>query len=166
MRWSKREPHCNLAMGKSKKNDRWRPRRDPTNGRPPKPPADAETAALRDQKILPVIAALAGPDPKKRSEAAAAIADLIEDQRCRKLLLKEQVVRVIMEQTIRDANLEVRAAGWGVLRNLILEEGVDFRIHLFRQDILTPVEAVIRNVRSPCSVYSWIVQPLIDCVRL
>lgn len=133
-------------MAKSKKTDRPRQRKDPTACRSPKPPADAKTAALRDQKILPVIAALASPEPKKRSEAAIAIANLIEDQRCRKLLLKEQVVRVIMEQTITDSNLEVMAAGWGVLRNLILEEGDDFRIYLFRQDILTPVEAVIRYV--------------------
>lgn len=136
-------------MARSKKNDRPRQRKDPTGGRPAKPPADVETAALRDQKILPVIAALASPEAKKRSEAAVAIANLIEDQRCRKLLLKEQLVRVIMEQTVTDSNLEVMAAGWGVLRNLSLEEEEDFRIHLFRQDILTPVEAVIRNVSSP-----------------
>jgi len=152
-------------MAKTKRNDRPRHRKDPTSGRPPKPPADAETAALRDQKILPIIAALASPEPKKRSEAAVAVANLIEDQRCRKLLLKEQLVRVIMEQTITDSNLEVMAAGWGVLRNLILEEGDDFRIHLFRQDILTPVDAVIRNVCSSNSVYVYIVQRLIDVVR-
>ena len=138
-------------MAKSQKGDRPRQRKDPTSGRPAKPPADAETAALRDQKILPVIAALAGPEAKKRSEAAVAVANLIEDPRCRKLLLKEQVVRVIMEQTVTDSNLEVMAAGWGVLRNLLLEEGDNFGVHLFRQDILTPIEAVIRNV---CSLYS------------
>lgn len=133
-------------MGKSKRRDRPRRRQDPTTGRPPKPPADPETAALRDQKILPVIAALAGPEPKKRSEAAIAIANLIEDQKCRKLLLKEQIVGVVMEQTITDSNMEVVAAGWGVLRNLALEEGPDFGLHLYRQDILTPVEAAVQNV--------------------
>ncbi|KAI9845062.1 MAG: hypothetical protein M1830_007567 [Pleopsidium flavum] len=136
-------------MGKSRKRDRPKQRQDLTIGRPPKPPADPETAALRDQKILPVIAALAGPESKKRSEAAIAIANLIEDQRCRKLLLKEQIVRVIMEQTITDSNLEVVVAGWGVLRNLALEEGPDFGLHLYRQDILTPVEAAVRNVCGP-----------------
>jgi len=157
-----------LAMPKSKKNDRPRRRRDPTIGRSPKPVADAKTAALRDEKILPVIAALASSEPKKRSEAAMAIANLIDDQRCRELLLKEQLVRVIMEQIITDSNLEVMAAGWGVLRNLVLEEGDDLRIHLFRLDILTPVEAVTRYVCSPHSdsVYVCIVRRLIDVVRL
>ncbi len=142
-------------MGKTKRNDRPRQRQTPTSGRPSKVPTDPETLALREQKILPVLASLAGPDPKKRAEAAIAIANLIEDRRCRKLLLKEQIVRVIMERTITDSNLEVEAGGWGVLHNLALEEGDDFRIHLFRQDILTPVGAAIGSVcKSFCNARS------------
>ncbi|KAH0547639.1 hypothetical protein FGG08_000128 [Glutinoglossum americanum] len=135
-------------MGKSKRKGRPKPRTDPTIGRPAKSPSDPETAAIRDQKILPVLSQLSSPNSKSRSTAASAIANLIEDQECRKLLLKDQVVRLIMEQTLTDSEIEVVVAGWGVLRNLALEEDWTFGIHLYRQDILTPLEAAIKNVVS------------------
>jgi hypothetical protein len=135
-------------MGKSKRKGKPKRRSDPTIGRPAKNPSDSESAAIRDKKILPVLSQLSSPDPKSRSTAASAITNLIEDQKCRKLLLKEQLVRLIMEQTLTDSEMEVVVAGWGVLRNLALEEDWSFGIHLYRQDILTPVEAAIKNVNG------------------
>ncbi|KAI9774003.1 MAG: hypothetical protein M1839_001955 [Geoglossum umbratile] len=135
-------------MGKSKRRDRPKPRRGPTTGRPVKAPSDPEAAAVRDQKILPVLSQLSNPDSKSRSTAASAIANLVENQKCRKLLLREQVVRLIIEQTLTDSEMEVVVAGWGVIRNLAVEEDRSFGIHLYRQDILTPVEVAIKSVVS------------------
>merc|ERR1712225_141124 len=94
--------------------------------------ADPELAAIRDQRILPVLKDLQSPDLKTRSAAARAITNLVEDQKSRKLLLREQIVRVLFEQTLTDSSLETRTDGWGILRNLTVEEEPDFCIHLYR----------------------------------
>lgn len=131
-------------MGKSNKA-KTMDRSNPI-AKPVKPPADPELAAIREKQILPVIKDLTSPETSKRSSAAIAIANLIEDTKCRKLLLREQVVRILLEQTITDSSLESKSAGWGILRNLALEEEADFCIHLYRQDILTPVTSIIQMV--------------------
>ena len=132
-------------MGKSKPRNRNKNRVNPA-GKPVKPPSDPELAAIREQRILPVLKDLQSADLKTRSTAATAITNIIEDPKCRKLLLREQVVRILFEQTLTDSSLETRAAGWGILRSLALEEEADFCIHLYRQDILTAIEGVVRSV--------------------
>lgn len=135
-------------MGKSKPRNRVKRRDDPT-GKTTKPPSDPELAAIREKQILPVLQALQGSEYKTRSSAVTAILNLIEDTKCRKLLLREQVVRILFEQTLTDSNLETRAAGWGILRNLALEEEADFCIYLYRQDVLTAIDGVIKTVCVP-----------------
>ena len=142
-------------MGKSRRNRGGvAHRRDPL-AKQVKPPSDPELAALRESKILPVISDLNKADPKARSAAATAIANLIQDTKCRKLLLREQVVRTVLTQTLTDAALESRAAGWGILQVLAQEEEADFCVHLFRQDILTAIEFAAKTVSplviSPCA---------------
>jgi hypothetical protein len=132
-------------MGKSNPRSRNKNRANPA-GKPIKPPSDPELAAIREQRILPVLKDLQGADLKARSTAVVAITNIIEDPKCRKLLLREQIVRILFEQTLTDSNLETRTAGWGILRNLALEEDADFCIHLYRQDILTAIEGVLRMV--------------------
>ncbi|KZF23135.1 hypothetical protein L228DRAFT_245862 [Xylona heveae TC161] len=133
-------------MGKARRSQKPKDRRGPTSGRPLKPLADPESVKLRDQEILPAVSALASTQPHDRVTAATVICNLIENEKCRKLLLREQLVRLVMEQTINDADLSVITAGWGVLRNLALAESWDFGIHLYRQDILTPLQAAIKKV--------------------
>ena len=133
-------------MAKSKPRNRNKNRSDPT-AKQVKPPSDPELAALREKSILPVIKDLQSAELKTRSAAARAITNLIEDTKTRKLLLREQIVRILLEQTLTDSSLETSTDGWGILRNLALEEESDFCIHLFRQDILTTIEGVIRTVR-------------------
>ncbi|KAE8447655.1 hypothetical protein EG329_010461 [Mollisiaceae sp. DMI_Dod_QoI] len=132
-------------MGKSKPRFRAKNRVDPTS-KPIKPPADPELAAIREQRILPVLQDLQCSDLKKRSEAARAITNLIEDTKSRKLLLREQIVRILFEHTLTDSNLETRTDGWGILRNLALEEQSDFCTHLYRQDVLTAITGVINTI--------------------
>ncbi|KAG9234610.1 hypothetical protein BJ875DRAFT_7571 [Amylocarpus encephaloides] len=132
-------------MGKSKPRHRQRDRQDPTS-KPTKPPADPELAAIREQQILPVLKGLTSSELQTRSNAANAIANLIGDAKSRKLLLREHIVKILFEQTLTDSSLETRASGWGILRNLALEEEADFCIHLFRQDVLTAIEGTLQTV--------------------
>jgi hypothetical protein len=134
-------------MGKSKPGNRAKDRDNPT-AKPIKPPSDPELAAIREQRILPILRDLQSVSVEKRSSAAKAIANIIEDTKCRKLLLREQIVPILFEQTLTDSNLETRTAGWGILRNLVLEEEADFCIHLYRQDVLTAIEGVARSVSA------------------
>ena len=106
-------------MGKSRRNRAKASghRKDPL-GKPVKPPSDPELAALRETKILPVLQDLHSAEPKSRSAAATAISSIIHDSRCRKLLLREQIVHIVLTQTLTDTALESRAAGWTILRVL------------------------------------------------
>lgn len=131
-------------MGKSKPRIRQKNRADPTGK--PKPPSDPELASIRENRILPVLKDLQSPELKTRSAAAIAIANLIEDTKCRKLLLREQIVKILFEQTLTDSSLDTRTAGWGILRNLAVEEEADFCIHLYRQDVLTGIQGVVKTV--------------------
>ncbi|KAM0563481.1 hypothetical protein ACHAPJ_001202 [Fusarium lateritium] len=132
-------------MGKSRRNRGSAARKDPIT-KTVKPPTDPELAALRESKILPVINDLKSADPKSRSAAAAAVSNIIQDEKCRKLLLREQIVHTILTQTLTDAALESRAAGWGILQVLAQEEEPDFCIHLYRVDILTAIEFAVKSV--------------------
>ncbi|KAN0096095.1 hypothetical protein V8E51_014900 [Hyaloscypha variabilis] len=132
-------------MGKSKSKYREKYRSNPT-ARAVKPPSDPELAALRDKQILPVIKDLQSADVKTRSSAARAITNLIESHNTRKLLLREQIVKILLEQTLTDSNLETRVDGWGILRNLALAEDTDFCVHLFRRDILTAIDGGSKSI--------------------
>ncbi|OAQ98999.1 hypothetical protein LLEC1_02642 [Akanthomyces lecanii] len=131
-------------MGKSRRN-RAGARKDPL-AKPIKPPSDPELAALREAKVLPAIKDLKSTDTKKRTAAASAISNIIQDTKCRKLLLREQIVHTILNETITDTALESRAAGWGILQVLAQEEDADFCIHLFRSDVLTAIEYASKNI--------------------
>ncbi|PFH58385.1 hypothetical protein XA68_13726 [Ophiocordyceps unilateralis] len=120
-----------------------RHRRDPV-ARPVKPPSDPRLSALREAKVLPAVKQLSSADTRARSAAAAAVATLAQDPECRQLLLREHIVHTLLTQTLTDAALESRAAGWGILQLLAQEEGHDFCVHLFRQDILTSMDHAAR----------------------
>lgn len=132
-------------MGKSKPRNRAKNRSNPAI-REIKPPTDPELAALREKHILPVLKELQSSELKTRSAAARAITNLIEDNKTRKLLLRDQIVKILLEQTLTDLSLETRVDGWGILRNLVLEEDRDFCIHLSRRDILTAIEGAGKSV--------------------
>ncbi|KAF4587390.1 ARM-like repeat-containing protein [Ophiocordyceps camponoti-floridani] len=128
-----------------------RHRRDPVS-RPVKPPSDPRLAALREAKVLPAVQHLSSADTRARSAAAAAVAALVQDGECRKLLLREHIVHTLLTQTLTDAALESRSAGWGILQVLAQKEDDGFCIHLFRQDVITSMDhaarATIRKLQS------------------
>ncbi|KAF8463513.1 hypothetical protein BDZ91DRAFT_731776 [Kalaharituber pfeilii] len=108
-------------------------------------------AAIREAKILPVVKNISSLEANERIEAVTAVAHLVEDQTCRKLLLKERIVTVLMEQALNDSAPEVIVKGWGALRNLAVEEGYDVCIHMYRKDILTPISAAIDKIHKTIS---------------
>ncbi|RDA96129.1 hypothetical protein CP533_1759 [Ophiocordyceps camponoti-saundersi (nom. inval.)] len=120
-----------------------RHRRDPIT-RVVKPPSDPRLAALRQEKVLPAVKDLSSADGKTRSAAAAAVANLAQDPDCRQLLLREQIVHTLLTQSLTDNALESRAAAWGILQLLAQEEGHDFCVHLYRQDILTSMDHAVK----------------------
>ncbi|ERS99916.1 armadillo repeat protein [Sporothrix schenckii 1099-18] len=143
-------------MGKSRRN-RSGPagrRPDPMSGGGPrapkavKEPSDPALAALRTAKILPVLGDLRSANPATRTAAAGAIANIVEDARCRKLLLREQVVHLVLSETLADASVESRAAGWAVLNVLAQHEAADFCVHLYRSDVLTPAAHALGQIRT------------------
>lgn len=138
-------------MGKSRRNRASAAKRRDPLSKPVKPPSDPELAALREQKILPIVKDLQSPEPKLRSSAASAISNIIQDARCRKLLLREHIVHIVLTQTLTDSALESRAAGWGILQVLVQEEEPDFCVHLFRSDIVTAMEFACKTVSGHSS---------------
>ncbi|KKY38552.1 putative arm-like repeat-containing protein [Diaporthe ampelina] len=135
-------------MGKSRRNRAHAHRADPISAaiKPVKAPTDPELAALREKRILPVIKDLRSVDPRARSAAAGAVANIVQDAKCRKLLLREQIVPIVLTETLTDASLDSRAAGWEILRVIASEEESDFCVHLFRLDALTAIEHAGKNI--------------------
>ncbi|OAA65969.1 armadillo repeat protein [Niveomyces insectorum RCEF 264] len=136
-------------MGKSRRSRSGAARRaDPVGNRPRpvKALADPELAAIRTDKILPVVQDLRSADPKVRTTAAGAIANIVEDAKCRKLLLREQIVHTVLGETLADAHIESRAAGWEVLNVLAQHEESDFCVHLYRSDVLTPAAHALAQI--------------------
>lgn len=131
-----------LKMGSKPRNRNNRNRANSAG----KPPSDPELAAIREQRILPVVRDLQSEDVNKRIKAGSVITNLIEDPKCRKLLLREQIVKILFGQTLGDSNLTAKTAGWGILRHLALQEEADFCVHLYRQNVLTLIEGIVRDV--------------------
>jgi hypothetical protein len=134
-------------MGKSGRNRNRGPRADPI-AKPVKPLSDPELISLRESRILPVVKDLQSSDIKSRTAAAGAIANIVQDAKCRKLLLREQIVHIVLTETLTDSSIESRTAGWNILNVLAQEEESDFLVHLFRLDILTAMEYAGKTVRS------------------
>ncbi|KAG8167131.1 hypothetical protein KVR01_002820 [Diaporthe batatas] len=148
-------------MGKSRRNRAHAHRADPISAaiKPVKAPTDPELAALREKRILPVINDLRSVDPNARSAAAGAVANIVQDAKCRKLLLREQIVPIVLTETLTDASLDSRAAGWEILRVIASEEESDFCVHLFRLDVLSAIEHAGKNVVQTVGEPSFVKTP-------
>ena len=134
-------------MAKSRRVKANASRSDPIK-KPVKPPSDPELAALRESKILPVLKELRSPEGKSRTAAASAIANIVTDTKCRKLLLREQIVHTVLTETLTDNSIDGRVAGWEILRVLAQEEEADFCVHLYRSDVLTAIQHAAKSVSA------------------
>ncbi|KAK9434128.1 hypothetical protein V1505DRAFT_320214 [Lipomyces doorenjongii] len=100
------------------------------------------------EQAVPLIKKLSSVDPKDRVLAASAIANLIENPVIRRALLKEKLVQTILEQSLTDSSEEVIVEGFGVLRNLALEDGYDICVFLWRKDILAIVLSCLGKIQT------------------
>ena len=77
-------------MGKARRSRGRENRSDPI-AKPVKPLSDPELIKLRETTVLPVLKDLQSPDPKSRTAAAGAVANIVQDAKVRRLLRREQV---------------------------------------------------------------------------
>ncbi|KAF3904154.1 hypothetical protein AA313_de0205323 [Arthrobotrys entomopaga] len=106
----------------------------------------AETEIIRDQKISPIITGIQSATPAERAQHLVAATSIVEDPSCRKLLLREHIVRLVMERSLCDSAQEVVAAAWAFLNTLVLHEGYDVAVHLYRKGILKHVDGIIESI--------------------
>lgn len=101
---------------------------------------------IRLQKIVPVMEQLVSSDMTDRSMAISAINVMCEDPKLRTLLLKEKLLKVVLESSIKDDNEEIVSESYGLLRNLCIEEGYDVAVFLWRQNILSAIEDSLNKI--------------------
>lgn len=134
-------------MGKLKKSRRNQNRTNPlARGRKPSNETKAEESARR--RALPLIEKLTSTSANDRAMALAAITVLCEDENTRKVLLKERIISIIMEQCLTDSDDEIVVEAFGVLRNIAVEEGYDVIQHIWRQNVWTAIEAALVKIQK------------------
>jgi hypothetical protein len=151
-------------MGKAKKNNKTNAARklaDPTAGRKtqPKIQQTPETEALRTSKIVPVMKQLASGSAAERAEALAAANDLLHDDTCRFLLLKERVVQKLLEDLVVDPAEEVMVLAWTGLRTIAEKEGYDQTVNMFRRDIISHITRALGKVGVLEAEAGWCCTP-------
>ncbi|KAK6508171.1 hypothetical protein TWF506_010272 [Arthrobotrys conoides] len=111
----------------------------------------AEAEILRDQKILPIISGIQAGSPAEKTQHLVAACSIIEDSICRKLLLKQHIIQTVLEKVLADSSQEVVTAGWALLNKIVLYEGYDISLHLYRKGIFSQIIRAIMTIRSGIS---------------
>ncbi|KAA8915278.1 hypothetical protein TRICI_002635 [Trichomonascus ciferrii] len=114
-----------------------------------------EDVEAHKKTIIPLIEKLCSGKSDDRSMAISAITALSEDEKMRKVMLKEKLVHTVMKQSLSDESEEVVSEAYGLLRNLVVEEGYDIAVFLNRQDILTPIEAKLVKLKEVIDANDW-----------
>lgn len=133
-------------MGKSKKTKQRK------NNLLKRPSKDEEREKVREQqrqeKVLPVIQNLKSVNFRDRIIAISALNSMIDEPQLRKTLLKEKLLQIVLSHTLSDQSQEIVAEGFGLLRNVILEEGRDPAVYLFRQNILHTISSTMEKLKN------------------
>ncbi|RKF65399.1 putative ARM-like repeat-containing protein [Golovinomyces cichoracearum] len=109
-----------------------------------KPLSDPELVKIREEKIFPAIKDLQSPDLAARSSAVGSILKLVTDVKSSKLFLREQIVKILLDQTLKHSDLETKADGWCILKSIAQEEDTDFCVHLSRMGILETIDPTLK----------------------
>jgi hypothetical protein len=135
------------AAKKVKKSDA-RKAADPVGARPKKPAFQAtpQTDALHKSKILPTVKSLAAASATDRASALLTCTELLRDDTCRFLLLKERIVAKLMEDLVHDSSEDVVVLAWSALCRIAREEGYDQSVYMFRRDILSRIKTLLEKV--------------------
>ncbi|EGW33883.1 uncharacterized protein SPAPADRAFT_59265 [Spathaspora passalidarum NRRL Y-27907] len=140
-------------MGKLKRNKKnARARLNPIAG-PSTHDAKKDESTIQS-KIVPLINKLSSTVANDKSMALGAITVLAEDERMRRLLLKEKLVPILMEKCLTDSNDEITVESFGLLRNLCIEQGYDVIAYIWRSNIWTTIEASLEKINTSFK-YLW-----------
>lgn len=134
-------------MGKLKKRSRSSKHRVNPLNRNKRIKEDNSNDPVRASKIVPLIAKLSASTPNERSMALGSISVLADEPKYRKLLLKERLLQILFEKTLKDDNDEIIVEAFGLLRNLVIEEGYDVSIYLWRQNIWKEIEENLEKAK-------------------
>ncbi|ODQ64856.1 hypothetical protein NADFUDRAFT_65992 [Nadsonia fulvescens var. elongata DSM 6958] len=107
--------------------------------------SEAKDEQIRQTKIAPLISKLSSTSTNDRSMSISAITAMIDDPKLRTLLLKEGLIKIVLTQLLSDSSEEVVMESYGLLRNIVLEDGYDVCIHLWRSDILTAIQSAMEK---------------------
>lgn len=140
-------------MGKAKrtrKSDTRKSANPLAGARPKKPAAFTETPqtdALRKSRILPTVKSLAAASAADRAQALSTVcAELLDDDTCRFLLLKERIVAKLMDDLVHDPCEDVVVLAWRALYRIAALEGYDHCVNMFRKGILSKIKAALEKV--------------------
>ncbi|CAG8550386.1 25392_t:CDS:10 [Dentiscutata erythropus] len=100
---------------------------------------------LENGETLPVIKQLYSPDVKERAWAASCSSNLIlGDKKIRRLLLSQNLIKALIERLTDD--YEILKEALGTLRNLTIVGEHEVCVEMYREDILTPLMALVSKV--------------------
>lgn len=109
---------------------------------------EVKDESTRQSKILPLINKLTSTVPNERAMAVGAITVLAEDARMRRMLLKERLLAILMENCLNDLNDEIVVESFGLLRNIAIEEGYEVAKFCWRQNIWAAIEAALAKIEK------------------
>ncbi|KAI9795529.1 MAG: hypothetical protein M1825_001277 [Sarcosagium campestre] len=109
---------------------------------------DLEAAEVRIETILPLLEDLVCADAGSRAIAAGAIGDFIDEEICRKILIEENLIQLLLHQTIKDSESAVVTAAWAVLCRLANFEDSRYHLVSHKQDIFKAIDSTLTHVRS------------------
>ncbi|ODV83893.1 hypothetical protein CANARDRAFT_185902, partial [[Candida] arabinofermentans NRRL YB-2248] len=99
------------------------------------------------QKIKPLIEKLSSSAVNDRTIAINSITILCDnDSEIRKLFLKNDLIKILINKLLVDSSDEVVVDSFGLLRNLIIEEGYDLSVYLWRENIWS----IFENALNKC----------------
>ncbi|ODV80292.1 uncharacterized protein CANTADRAFT_25930 [Suhomyces tanzawaensis NRRL Y-17324] len=138
-------------MGKLKRRKNQKARVNPLSRTPGSGPAlqdPKKDETTRQTKIIPLLNKLKSSPPNEKSMALGAITVLCEDERMRKMLLKEKLVVTIFESCLTDNNDEIVVESFGLIRNIGIEEGLDVLKHFWRLDLWKHITDGLNKIQT------------------
>lgn len=114
---------------------------------------DRKDENTRTTKVLPLLEKLNAGKAADKCAAIGMITAMVEDPKLRQMLLKESLIQTVIDKLLPDPSEEVVMEAYGLLRNLVLEEGYDVAIFMFRKDVVKTASAALATITSACEAF-------------
>ncbi|KAG5362844.1 Synchronized import protein 1 [Yarrowia sp. B02] len=111
---------------------------------------DRKDENTRTTKILPLLEKLNGGKPADKCTAIGMITAMVEDPKLRQMLLKESLIQTVIDKLLPDASEEVVMESYGLLRNIVLEEGYDVAVFMFRKNVIKIASDSLEKIVATC----------------